>query len=213
MNMPWEQFISFSAEKFSIRCFVVGYDFTFGRNGEGTAEKLKLYCQRNGLECEIIDAVRLDGKVVSSTLIRSMIECGEIEEANRFLGHPYCLSGEVLSGFHIGRKMHAPTVNMIFPEGVVIPRYGVYATKVVLQDGSTFMAATNIGVRPTFDTGKNVSAESFLLHFSGDLYGKSVRVDFYCFLRQEKRFPDLQALSSQIRTDAAEAEAFLTQNC
>ena len=212
MNMPWDQFISFSAEQFNIRCFVVGYDFTFGKDGEGTPEKLQLYCQQNGLECEIIDAVRLDGTVVSSTLIRSLIERGDIEEANRFLGHPYCLSGKVHSGFHIGRQMHAPTINMNFPDGVVIPRYGVYATKVVLQNGNEFMAATNIGVRPTFSTDDKVSAESYILHFSDDLYGKAVRVDFYGFIRPERKFADLQALSVQIQTDAAETEAYLMRN-
>ena len=194
------------------RCFVVGYDFTFGKDGEGNPEKLQLYCQQNGLECEIIDAVRLDGTVVSSTLIRSLIERGDIEEANRFLGHPYCLSGKVHSGFHIGRQMHAPTINMNFPDGVVIPRYGVYATKVVLKNGNEFMAATNIGVRPTFSTDGKVSAESYILHFSDDLYGKAVRVDFYGFIRPERKFADLQALSVQIQTDAAETEAYLMRN-
>ena len=209
MNMPWDQFISFSAEKFNIRCYIVGYDFTFGKDREGTAEKLKLYCQQNGLGCEIIDPVRLDGKVVSSTLIRSLIEQGNIQQANRFLGHPYCLSGIVHSGFHIGRQMEAPTINLSFPEGVTIPRHGVYATKVVLRDGREFMAATNVGIRPTVSKDNKVSAESFLLYFNGDLYGIKVRVDFYSFLRQEKKFPDLQTLSAQIKTDAAEAESLL----
>ena len=211
MNMPWDQFISFSAETYNIRCFVVGYDFTFGRDGEGTAEKLKLYCQQNGLECEIIDAVRVDGIIVSSTLIRSQIEQGNIQQANRFLGHPYCLSGIVRNGFHIGRQMHAPTINMNFPEGVVIPRYGVYATKVVFQNGDEHMAVTNIGIRPTFSTEEKISVESFLLHFNESLYGERVRVDFYGFIRPEKKYADLNSLADQIRTDAAEAEALLLQ--
>ena len=213
MNMSWEQFISFSAEKFNIRCYVVGYDFTFGKDGEGTAEKLKLYCQQNGLGCEVIDAVRLDGEVVSSTLIRSMIEQGNIQQANRFLGHPYCLSGIVRNGFHIGRQIQAPTINLPFPEGVVIPKHGVYAAKVVLRNGKEFIAATNVGTRPTVSTGKKVNVESFLLHFNGDLYGARVRVDFYSFLRQERRFPDLQTLSAQIQTDIDEAEALLLRHC
>ena len=213
MNMSWEQFISFSAEKFNIRCYVVGYDFTFGKDGEGTAEKLKLYCQQNGLGCEVIDAVRLDGEVVSSTLIRSMIEQGNIQQANRFLGHPYCLSGIVRNGFHIGRQIQAPTINLPFPEGVVIPKHGVYAAKVVLRNGKEFMAATNVGTRPTVSTGKKVNVESFLLHFNGDLYGVRVRVDFYSFLRQERRFPDLQTLSAQIQTDIGETEALLLRHC
>jgi riboflavin kinase/FMN adenylyltransferase len=211
MNMPWDQFISFSSEEFNIRCYVVGYDFTFGRNGEGTAEKLKFYCQQKGLGCEIIDAVKLDGKVVSSTLIRSLIDQGDIKQANRFLGHPYCFSGVVQNGFHIGRQMQVPTINLSFPEGVVIPKYGVYATKVILPDGREFMAATNVGIRPTVGTDNQVSVESFLIHFNGDLYGVRVRVDFYDFLRQERKFPDLQTLSAQIQTDIAQSEAILLQ--
>ncbi len=213
MNMPWDQFITFSSTKFNIRCYVVGYDFTFGRNGEGTAEKLKCYCQQHGLGCEIIDPVRLDGSIVSSTMIRSLIEQGDIQKANRFLGHPYCLSGTVRNGFHIGRQMHAPTINMSLPAGVVIPRYGVYATKVVLQNGDEYMAATNIGVRPTFSTDERVSVESFLLHFHDNLYGKNVRVDFHGFIRQEKKFEDISSLSAQIQKDINEAETFLLRYC
>ena len=213
MNMPWDRFVSYSAEKFGICCYIVGYDFTFGRNGEGTAQKLKEYCGQHDLECEIIDAVSLDGEVVSSTLIRSMIVSGKIEKANRFLGHPYCLSGVVHDGYHIGRKLQAPTVNLSLPQGCAVPKYGVYATKVVLPDGSEHMSVTNVGIRPTFETDGEVTVESFLLHYKGDLYGVSVRVDFYGFLRSEKKFGDLQQLSDQIQRDAAESEAFLLQHC
>ena len=213
MNMPWDQFISFSSAKFNIRYYVVGYDFTFGRNGEGTAEKLKCYCQQHGMDCEIIDPVILDGKIVSSTMIRSLLETGDIQKANRFLGHPYCLSGIVRNGFHIGRQMHAPTINMGFPAGVVIPKYGVYATKVVLQNNDEYIAATNIGVRPTFSTDNAVSVESFLLHFHDDLYGVNVRVDFHSFIRPEKKFKDISSLSAQIQKDINEAEDFLLQYC
>ena len=213
MNMPWDQVISFSSAQFNIRCYVVGYDFTFGRNGEGTAEKLKCYCQQHGMDCEIIDPVILDGKIVSSTMIRSLLETGDIQKANRFLGHPYCLSGIVRNGFHIGRQMHAPTINMGFPAGVVIPKYGVYATKVVLQNNDEYIAATNIGVRPTFSTDNAVSVESFLLHFHDDLYGVNVRVDFHSFIRPEKKFKDISSLSAQIQKDINEAEDFLLQYC
>ena len=209
MNMSWEQFISFSVEKYNICCYVVGYDFTFGKNGEGTARKLQEYCRDHGLGCEIIDAVKLEGQIVSSTLIRTMIENGDMEKANRFLGHPYCISGTVQPGFQRGRKMQAPTVNLAFSQGVVIPRYGVYAAKAVLPDSSEWMAATNVGIRPTFQPNSEVSVESFLLHFNGDLYGKRVRIDFYSFLRPEVKFRDVHQLTLQIQKDAAEAEAFL----
>ena len=102
---------------------------------------------------------------------------------------------------------------MGLPAGVVIPRYGVYATKVVLQNGDEYMAATNIGVRPTFSTDERVSVESFLLHFHDNLYGKNVRVDFHGFIRQEKKFADISSLSAQIQKDINEAETFLLRYC
>ena len=211
MNMPWEEFADSIVEDLNVCSFVVGYDFTFGCRGEGNGEKLREYCASRGIACDIIDPVMLDGQIVSSTLIRQMIEKGDIEQANRYLGHPHCLSDTVHSGYHIGRKLEAPTINMFFPDGVIVPRHGVYATKVALPEGKIYPAVTNIGVRPTFSNDGKVSVESHLLGYEGNLYGVPTRIDFYKFLRPEVKFESFEDLSVQIQSDAENAMAFFKQ--
>lgn len=211
MQMPWQTFADNIINELSIGWIVVGHDFCFGYRGEGTAEKLKKYCEQRGIGCDIIDAVKLDGRIVSSTYIRSLIAEGNIEEANRFLGHPHTLSDTVRSGYHLGTNMGAPTINMGFPEGVLIPRYGVYATKVILEDGTEYIAVTNVGVRPTVSDENKVNVESHLLDYSGNLYGRQARVEFYSFLRPEKKFDSIDALAGQIQTDAERAKAYFAE--
>ena len=211
MQMPWQEFIESLIHELSICHIVVGHDFCFGYKGEGTAEKLRTYCTEHGLGCDIIPAVTLDGRIVSSTYIRSLIENGEIEEANRFLGHPHILSDTVHSGYHLGTRLGAPTINMYFPEGVLVPRHGVYATKVCLEDGAQYSAVTNVGVRPTVGNGNRVSVESHLFDYSGNLYGRQARVEFYHFLRSEVKFASYEELSEQILRDAADAQRYFAQ--
>ncbi len=208
MQMDWVDFIESLIRELNIGWIVVGHDFCFGYKGQGTAERLKAYCEGHGLGCDIIPPVRLDGQIVSSTRIRKLIEDGDMEQARRWLGHPHMLSDTVHSGYHLGQKMGAPTINMYFPEGVIVPRHGVYATKVVLEDGSSHVAVTNVGVRPTVSEGEHVSVESHLLDYSGNLYGRQARVEFYAFLRPETRFDDVEALGEQIHRDAENARAY-----
>ena len=210
MHMPWQEFADSIINELNAQWVVVGHDFTFGDRGEGTAEKLKAYCEEKGIGCDIIPAVMLDGRVVSSTYIRTLIESGDMEEAARYLGHQHCLSDTVHSGYHIGTSLNAPTINMYFPDNVIVPKYGVYATKVVLPDGIEYPAVTNVGVRPTFENDGRVSVESHILNYSGNLYGTPVRVDFYTFLRDEKKFADFSELSEQIRLDGKRALEYFT---
>ncbi len=211
MCMPWEEFICGLIEKLNVCHIVVGHDFCFGYKGLGTAEKLKDYCEKHGLGCDIIPAVMLDGRVISSTYIRELIRDGNMEEAMRFLGHPHCLSDMVRSGYHLGSKIGAPTINMSFPNGVLVPRHGVYAAKVFLEDGCSYTAVTNIGVRPTVSDGKTVTVESHLLDFSGNLYGRRARVEFYKFLRPEMKFASCEELSEQIHRDAQAAKKYFSK--
>lgn len=143
MQMPWQTFIQTLVDEMDAAAFVVGHDFSFGWRGEGTAEKLAAYCAEHGLGCDVIPAVMLDGRVVSSTYIRELLENGEVERANAFLGHPHTLSDTVHYGYRLGTKMGTPTINMQFPDGVLVPRHGVYAAKVYLDDGSEHYAVTN----------------------------------------------------------------------
>ena len=211
MQMPWDEFIEELVAELNICHIVVGYDFCFGYRGEGTAEKLRAYCRSRGLGCDIIPAVQLGDKTVSSSYIRTLIENGEIEEANRFLGHPHVLSDTVHSGYHLGSKLGAPTINMYFPEGVLVPKHGVYATKVFLENGESYLAVTNVGVRPTTGDSNRVSVESHLLDYNGNLYGRQARVEFYKFLRSEVKFDTLKALGEQIAADADMAKEFFEE--
>ena len=208
MQMPWEDFIASAVEELGIVAVVVGHDCSFGYRGQGTPDRLKVWCEERGISCDVIPAVKIDGRIVSSTEIRTLIADGKIEEANRLLGHPHTLSDVIHSGFHLGAKLGSPTINMAFPAGVVIPRYGVYAARVWLDNGSSYEAVTNIGVRPTVSEETRVSVESHLLDFSGNLYGRHARVEFLHFLRPERKFDSVEELSEQIHQDTEETRSW-----
>lgn len=208
MQMPWVDFAASLIEELSIGWIVVGHDFCFGYRGEGTAPKLKAYCEERSIGCDIIEPVMLDGRVVSSTYIRTLISEGDMEQANRFLGHPHTLADTIRSGYHLGTKMGAPTINMKFPEGVIIPKHGVYVTRVHIGDGSSYPAVTNVGVRPTIGDDDQVTVESHLLDYSGNLYGRQARVEFFKYLRPERRFDSVELLVEQIQRDAQAAREY-----
>lgn len=208
MEMPWREFIENIISQLNVGWIVVGHDFCFGYKGEGTARRLKDYCLAHDIGCDIIPPVMLDGRVVSSTYIRSLIAQGDMEQARRYLGHPYFLTNTVCSGYHLGTKMGTPTTNIFFPQGVLVPRHGVYVTRVVLQDGRSYAAATNVGVRPTVSNSTRANVESHILDFSGNLYGQKARVEFYSFIRPEMKFDDVQILSSHIKHDSETAKNY-----
>ncbi len=211
MQMAWEDFIASIIDELNIVSVVVGHDFSFGYRGEGTPARLDDWCRERGIGCDVIPAVCVDGRVVSSTEIRSLLEDGKIEEANRLLGHPHLLSDTVRSGYHLGAKLGSPTINMAFPPGVVIPRHGVYSARVYLDDGTNYLAVTNVGVRPTVSESGRVSVESHLLDFDGNLYGRHARVEFYHFQRPETKFETVQELSEQIQLDAEETRRWFRE--
>lgn len=208
MCMPWQEFIESLIAELNIAWIVVGHDFCFGYKGEGTALRLKDYCEARGIGCDIIPALRIDGRIVSSTYIRELIANGDIETANLYLGHPHTLSDTVHSGYHLGRDLGAPTINMFFPDGVLVPKHGVYATKVILEDGSKYISVTNVGIRPTVSESSRVSVESHLLDYSGNLYGRQARVEFYHYMREEVKFNSFEELSEHIKMDAESARAY-----
>ena len=208
MQMPWQEFVQTLIQEMDAVWVVVGHDFRFGWKGEGTAQRLKDYCAEFGLGCDIIPAVTLEGRIVSSTYIRELIEAGDMERANMFLGHPHTLVDTVHYGYRLGTKMGTPTINMRFPDGVLVPRHGVYAARAILDDGSEHMAVTNVGVRPTVSGEDRVSVESFILDYSGNLYDRQVRIEFFRFIRPEMKFPSVEALKAQILKDAETTRAF-----
>lgn len=211
MQMDWRAFLEDLVRDLNICHIVVGHDFCFGYQGRGTAARLRDYCAEHGLGCDVIPPVMLDGQIVSSTHIRELIAQGRMEEAGHWLGHPHTLADTVHSGYHLGRRMGTPTINMYFPEGVIVPRHGVYASKVYLEGGASYIAVTNVGVRPTVSDEDRVSVESHLLDYSGNLYGRQARVEFFSFLRDEIKFESFEALSEQIHRDAEAARAYFAK--
>lgn len=182
--------------------FVCGSDFRFGAGGSGTAKKLAAYCEARQLPFSIVPQQLLEEIRVSSTHIRRLLTDGELESANRFLGHPHILSGQVVSGRGLGRTIGTPTANMQIPRGVLLPKQGVYACKAIV-DCREYLAVTNVGSRPTVE-GHHVTVEPWLLDFEGDLYGKTLTLAFHAYLRPEKKFDSLEALRKEIQKNAAE---------
>ena len=205
MSTNWEDFLLNLVAQGAVG-FVCGDDFHFGNRGEGNAHRLLEFCARGNLPCEIVPEQTVDGVRVSSTRIRNLLEVGEMERATDLLGHPHILTGEVVSGYSLGRKLGTPTANLRIPEGILCPRHGVYACRTWV-DGERFCAVTNVGTRPTVG-GSHVTVEPWLLDFSGDLYGKRLTLEFHQFLRPEQKFESLDALRSEIRRNALQARKY-----
>jgi len=227
--ITWEEFIDYLVEEFGARYFVAGEDYTFGKDGVGNVKLLKQKCAQMGIGCDILPVVKYNDNIVSSTAIREMLRSGEQKKANAMLGHPHILSDIVRYGFRLGRKLGTPTINMLFQEGVLVPAHGVYATKVYIEtqgrtgDGSLsclreqdrepspvlpYIGITNVGARPTVDDSGKITAETHILNFQGNLYGRKVRIEFHEYLRPEIKFAGLDELKAQIQKDCATAEAF-----
>ncbi len=209
LSMPWQDFLR-GLEDRGAAGFVCGEDYRFGRKGEGSAQILQEFCRGKGLPCVVVPEQTMDGKKISSTHIRTLLEKGELEQANRLLGHPHILTGEVVSGKQLGRTIGIPTANLHLPEGLLIPRFGVYACKVTVE-GTEYIAVTNIGTRPTVG-GENVTVEAFLLDFNGDLYGKTLALAFHKFLRPEKKFSSLPELQKEILKNTQQTRNFFEKS-
>ena len=181
-----------------------GKDFRFGKGASCGAADLRRFCKAEGMECAVLDEVMDEGKAVSSTRVRQAIADGEMEKAAELLGRRYCLDFLVEHGKALGRKLQFPTINQPIPPEMVLPRFGVYATMAVVE-GKIYAGVTNVGVRPTVEKGMAPRAETYLIGFSGDLYGRAVPVQFLSFLRPEQKFHSVEALREQIGRDAVKA--------
>ena len=205
MSTNWRDFLDELMQRGAVG-FVCGDDFRFGHRGEGNGERLQEYCAQKGLPCVIIPEQTMDDTRVSSTYIRRQIEEGDMATAVRFLGHAHILTGEVTSGRKIGRKIGVPTANLIIPEGVVVPKFGVYACRVELE-GKPYCAVANVGTRPTVG-GHRITVEPWILDFDGDLYGRSITLEFHRYLRSERKFDSLEELRAEIQKNAAQTREF-----
>ena len=209
-SMPWEDFLNMLVEDYDGAGFVCGDDFRFGYKGQGNGKLMTEFCGTHNLPSATVEEQMVDGRRVSSTYIRKQIETGDMATAIKFLGHPYYLTGTVVKGKQLGRTLGIPTANLILPEGLAIPKFGVYAC-LCLVDGKAYPAVTNIGTRPTVE-GQGITVEPWILDFSGDLYDKEITLEFYRFLRPEVKFPSLDALKAEIHRNAQETRDYFEQN-
>ena len=207
LNTPWQDFLEALIRDYGAAGFVCGDDFRFGAGGRGTGEALARFCRERGLPCCVVPEQTVSGQRVSSTCIRQLLEAGAVEQAAEFLGHPHILTGPVIHGRQLGRTLGIPTANLALPEGVVVPRFGVYACWARV-DGGCWRAVTNVGTRPTVH-GSGITVEPWLLDYDGDLYGREITLEFHAFLRPERKFDTLAALKEEILKNAAQTRTLL----
>ena len=187
-----------------------GFNYCFGAKGAGTAELLSDAGRLLGFDVQILPPYTVDDEVVSSTLIRQLIESGEVESCEKYLGRSYTIAGEVVTGQRLGRTIGFPTVNLNLDEDMVSPPNGVYVT-CCEYEGKKYPSITNVGKKPTVGEFSR-NAETHLLDFSGDLYGEKIRVDFLQKVREEKKFSGLEELQEQIRLDCEYAREWHKKN-
>ena len=205
MGKPWQDFLE-ELLLCGAADFVCGDDFRFGSRGEGTAALLRQFCLERKIPCVIVPEQTLNGVRISSSYIRRQIESGDMATAVRYLGHGHMLTGTVVTGRRLGHKLGFPTANIELPEDVIVPRHGVYACRAYVgQKG--YMAVCNVGSRPTVQ-GHQVRTETWLLDFSGDLYGQAVTLEFLRFLRPEQRFQSVDVLKEAVLRDAENTRRF-----
>lgn len=186
-----------------------GADFRFGKGAAWNVEDLKRFGQAMGFAVKIVEAVRQDGEIISSSRIRQLLLDGEIKQAALLLGAPYQLEGVVQRGAQLGRTIDFPTINIPFAEGQLVPRHGVYLSRVYLAEDIVRDGITNIGVKPTVSNAGIPVSETHLLSFDGDLYGTHCRLELLHFLRPEKQFDGLSQLKQAIATDVAAAKEMI----
>lgn len=180
---------------------VCGNDFRFGHAASYDVSDLKILGAMYDFTVELVEDVRQDGLVISSTEIRKLLQNGEIEHANVFLGEPYQIYETVSHGARLGRTIGFPTINQFFHENQLVPKFGVYASETKTPDGSIFKSLTNIGIKPTVGYQGLPLAETYIQDFSGDLYHTSVQVNLLKFIRPEKKFDCVEALAAQMQAD------------
>lgn len=207
LNMEGEEFVrEILLKKYNMRCAVCGGNYRFGKGASSGTTQLTALGEKYGFDTIVVENVKIKGESVSSTLIRKLLSEGRVKKANELLTRSFSLTGKVEEGKKLGRKIGFPTANVFFPKGAVHLKNGVYMTNAVTQTG-TYRAITNVGVNPTFG-GEAMRAETYIPNFCGNLYGKTVKIEFTDFIREEKRFENIEDLKEQIEKDVR----FLQEN-
>ncbi|MEN6316905.1 MAG: bifunctional riboflavin kinase/FAD synthetase [Clostridiaceae bacterium] len=195
--------------KLGARLVVAGFDYRFGYMGQGDVNMLREFGKKYDFKVIMIPPVKIDNEIVSSTLIRKLVAKGDMESVFKYLGRHYSVTGEVLDGKRIGRRIGFPTANLQPEDYLIMPRSGVYITK-TLYDGEFYSSLTNIGLNPTFGDVERISAETHILNFDRDIYRSSIEVFFLAKLRNEKKFKNAEELAGQIRHDIQSAKDYFS---
>ncbi|NLN55002.1 MAG: bifunctional riboflavin kinase/FAD synthetase [Clostridiales bacterium] len=211
-NMTPREFIkSTLIDRFNANTVVCGYDYRFGVNRSGDAGVLFRILEEYGRKTVIIPPVKVNGVVISSTLIRQYIKDGEINKASELLGRRYSFNLPVVEGRHIGRRIGFPTINQRFPEYQLVPAYGVYACLCEIG-GVFYKGVSNIGVKPTVSDTNEVICETHILDFNEDMYRRDVRIFLFSKLRDEKKFDSLEELKNAVANDVRMTKNYFSAN-
>jgi len=189
-------------EKIKPSSIVVGYDFRFGKNRAGGVEDLERICSEHNISVKVVEKQKKDESVLSSSNVRSLLQEGDFNEAEKMLGHKWLIKGQVIAGDKRGREIGFPTANLEVNDFLKI-KFGVYAVNVDI-DGDLYNGIANYGIRPTFK-GKKLLLETYIFDFSKDIYGKDIVVSFIEFIREEKKFEGVDLLKKQIDMDSKKA--------
>ena len=190
------------AERMQVRFVAAGSDLSFGAKGAGNASMLKELGSRLGFRVNIIEKVCLEGREISSTYVRSCVEAGDMELAEKLLGMPYPVMGTVVKGKQLGRTLGFPTLNLLPPDSKLLPPNGVYYSQVRCGE-KMYRAISNVGYKPTVMEEKIMGIESYLYDFDEDAYGREIEVYLLKFRRAEQRFENMEALAGQLKEDIA----------
>lgn len=194
-------------ERLNCCCAVCGNDFTFGKGAQGKAADLKELGKKYGIEVEIVSPLLMGGEVISSTEIRRCVREGDITKANEMLGYRFGFTEEVEHGFQRGRTWDFPTINQEIPKGRVMSKFGVYCSTVEI-DGERYCGVTNVGVKPTVHVDTAPLAETFIIDYHGDLYGRKLRLELHKFLRPEKTFGSFDELRAEIARNTQQTREY-----
>jgi riboflavin kinase/FMN adenylyltransferase len=194
----------------NLKDFYLGYDFAFGANKEGDYDLVNSICHPKGVTVEIQPKFETDGQVVSSSFIRERLLSGKIDEVETLLQRPFHLEGVVVKGEGRGKKIGFPTANIQVSQDLIVPQKGVYVTRTVYND-MTYQSVTNIGSNPTFKDGNQIHIETNLFDFNTDIYGEMLDIQFLHKIRDERKFPTVNDLINQIKSDVETARSYLSE--
>lgn len=210
MHMSPRTFVRLLTERLHMNYMVAGRDFRFGYQGKGDVKLLAVLAEEFRFDLEVVEKLRENRRDISSTYIREEILLGNVAAAGELLGYEYFLWGEVVHGNHLGQKLGMPTINFVPSPEKLLPRFGVYVTRVVIGH-NIYPGVTNVGYKPTVSGELRAGVETHILHFRGTLYHERVKIVFLDFLRPERKFDSLDSLREQMGRDTKRAEEYFAR--